>query len=173
MKNYWASDYALNKRSADIVYRFANEVVTVTLKDYLEENPGKTEADFLALKAVSDEIYHQQEKAEHAETYRNISLHICKDVFVCSAEETLEAQSALRELEQLKELLEAFIAGGILTEVQRRRFRLYCFHDLSTRQIARLDGVSQCSVWECLQACQKKFEKFLVKHPVTPHDFLQ
>lgn len=60
MKNFKDSDYALNKFSEGIVYRFADRIVEITLDDYLTENPGKTEQDFLELKALSDEIYHEQ-----------------------------------------------------------------------------------------------------------------
>jgi len=60
MKNYKNSDYALNKFSEGIVYKFADLIVEVTLEDYLVENPGKTAEDFIELKSLSDEIYHQQ-----------------------------------------------------------------------------------------------------------------
>ena len=172
MKNYWASDYALNKKSAGIVYRFADGIVEISLEDYLRENPGKTEADFLALKAISDEIYLEQARALHTETYRDVPLDSCKGVASPSPEEATEEVERLRELENLRRLLGHFLRSGILTEVQQRRFTLYCLQGFSTRQIARQEGVAQCSVWECLQACVKKFEKFLGKYPVTPLDFL-
>lgn len=57
MKNYHKSDYALNKYRKGIVYKFADGIVEVTLEDYLRENPDKTEADFQALKRLSDEWY--------------------------------------------------------------------------------------------------------------------
>ncbi len=60
MKNYKDSDYALNKYSGGIVYKFAGRIVEVTLEDYLSENPSKTAEDFRELKALSDEMYHQQ-----------------------------------------------------------------------------------------------------------------
>lgn len=60
MKNYKDSDYALNKFSEGIVYRFADRIVEITLDHYLAENPDKNEQDFWELKALSDEIYHQQ-----------------------------------------------------------------------------------------------------------------
>lgn len=173
MKEYWASDYALNKKSMGIVYRFADGVVEITLEDYLREDPGKTEADFLALKAISDEIYHQQAKAEHAETCRDVPLHTCKGLFAPSAEEIMEAKTTMQDLEQLQTLLENFIASGILTKTQQHRFFLYCIQGLSTRQIATLDGVRQFAVWKSLALCQRKFQKFLEKRVVTPLDFLQ
>lgn len=173
MKNYWASDYALNRKSARIVYCFADGVVEVSLEDYLRENPDKTETDFLTLKAISDEIYREQERALNAKTYKDISLHICKGATVPSPEEAIEEAERLRDLEKLRSLLDGFLKSGILTEVQRRRFSLYCFQGLSTRQIARAEGVSQCAIWKSLVLCQKKFQIFLKKRVVTPPDFLR
>ncbi|MDR0818701.1 MAG: RNA polymerase subunit sigma-24, partial [Oscillospiraceae bacterium] len=60
MKNYQNSDYALNKFSKGIVYRFTDGIVEVTLADYLAENPGRTETDFRILKEASDENYLKQ-----------------------------------------------------------------------------------------------------------------
>lgn len=168
MKNYWASDYALNRRSTGIVYRFADGVVEITLQDYLRENPDKSEADFLAFKAISDEIYQQQFSGDKAYLRRCFPLHTQGSLSVPSAEEMVEAKAAQARLAQIQKRLDQLLQSGLLTETQRRRFKLYCFNGLSTRQIARREGVSQCSVWECLQACQKKFEKFLQKHPVSP-----
>ena len=39
MKNYTDSDYALNKFSDGIVYRFSDGIEEVTLDKYLVENP--------------------------------------------------------------------------------------------------------------------------------------
>ncbi len=171
MKNYWASDYALNRKSAGIVYQFADGLAEITLEDYIRENPDKTEADFLALKEISDQIYQEQFSRIKAQTRRELPLYDCAEVSTPSAEEELESKASIRELEVIRARMEEVLSGGILTEIQRRRFELYCFKGLSTRQIARKEGVSQCAVWESLQACGKKFEKFLARYPVTPRDF--
>lgn len=172
MKEYWKSDYALNKRSASIVYQFATGLVEITLEDYIRENPDKTEEDFLALKAISDEIYADQERALHTGTYRDVPLDGCRGVSVPSAEKDVIHALTLVELEKIQVQLEYFLDTGPLTDVQRRRFRLYCIQGLSTRQIARAEGVVQKSVWKSLQYCQKKFRKFLAERAVTPPDFL-
>lgn len=41
VQNYRKSDYAINKNSPNIVYRFHNEIIEITLEDYLKENPDK------------------------------------------------------------------------------------------------------------------------------------
>lgn len=43
MKNYKDSDYALNRYSQGIVYKFSDGIVEITLEDYLRDNPDKTE----------------------------------------------------------------------------------------------------------------------------------
>ena len=54
MRDYRKSDYAINKYSPNIVYRFHDEIVEVSLEDYLKESPDKTAQDFTKLKALSD-----------------------------------------------------------------------------------------------------------------------
>lgn len=80
----------------------------------------------------------------------------------------MERKLRLHALEDLWARLERFLESGLLTEVQKRRFYLYCIRDLSTRQIATLEGVTQKPVWRSLQLCQKKFQKFLAERAVTP-----
>ena len=79
MKNYKDSDYARNKFSEGIVYRFADRIVEITLKDYLAENPNKTVEDFMELKALSDEIYHQQVINENRTSRLDVSINGLED----------------------------------------------------------------------------------------------
>lgn len=51
MRNYKDSDYALNRYSQGIVYKFADGIVEVTLEAFLRDNPDKTEEDFAELKS--------------------------------------------------------------------------------------------------------------------------
>ena len=75
MKNYKDSDYALNKFSEGIVYRFEDRIIEITLEDYLAENPDRTTQNFLELKALSDEIYHQQVTHEHRTSRLDMSIN--------------------------------------------------------------------------------------------------
>ena len=54
MRNFDKSDYALNKFSEGIVYKFSNQIREITKEQYLRENPNKTEGDFLKLKEISE-----------------------------------------------------------------------------------------------------------------------
>jgi hypothetical protein len=166
MKNYKDSDYALNKYSEGIVYRFADEIVEVTLADFLAENPGKTEADFLALKELSDSIYLNQVKAENAQTKKNWVYNEMSAVvkrYAPSPEETLIGEmDELEEAEWHEQRIETSNrAIKTLTDIQRRRYLMYHVDGLSTWQIAKLEGANQKSVFESLQAAEKKIKKFL------------
>jgi hypothetical protein len=80
MKNYQDSDYALNKHSNGIVYRFADgSRFTVTLTDYLAENPDKTEDDFRRFKELSDSDYLESDRSGYRKSgkiYRLTALRI-------------------------------------------------------------------------------------------------
>lgn len=67
MKNFDKSDYALNKFSEGIVYKFSDGIREITKEQYLRENPDKTEEDFLRLKAISDEIFLEEIRYETAQ----------------------------------------------------------------------------------------------------------
>ena len=40
MRNYKSSDYAINKYSEGIVYKTANQIIEISLDDYLKANPA-------------------------------------------------------------------------------------------------------------------------------------
>lgn len=163
MKNYQESDYALNKLSPNIVYRFADGKVEVTLADYLKSNPGKTEQDFAELKALSDEIYHEQVIV----TNRTGRL----DVTINDWEDSKQLSTAPIDVELINKgdkknamaAAEQLLDSGDLTEVQRRRFILHFFEGLSTRQIGLMEGVSNIAVHKSIQLSKEKLKSFFEK----------
>jgi len=163
MKNYTDSDYAINKFSKGIVYRFANEVVEITLEDYLAENPDKTENDFVKLKSLSDEMYLDKSRKENNQTRKNVSMTLLEETdatFVPSYETMLirrieKESKRQKDAALIKEIL------GCLTDIQRRRYLMTIQDKMTTRQIAVIDRVSHQSVVECLEAANKKIKKFL------------
>ena len=163
MKNYKDSDYALNKFSEGIVYRFADRVVGIKLEDYLTENPGKTAQDFLELKALSDEIYHQQVISENRTSRLDISINGLEETEALATvsldTELIHKSDSKNAMEAVKQLLDS----KDLTEVQRRRFILHFFQGLSYRQIASLEGVHFTSVHESIEAATIKLQKFFEK----------
>lgn len=163
LKNYKDTDYALNKYSKGIVYKFADGIVEITLEDYLRDNPDKTEVDFAAIKTLSDQIYHEQAIREHRIGRREVSLGKIKETELASvpaidaelfhkAEEESALKAAIR-----------FLHSKRLTEIQRRRFFQYYFQGLSTRQIARLEDVHQRAVWDSLMWAEKKLKNFFME----------
>lgn len=121
MKNYKDSDYAANKYSPNIVYRFGNETVEITLKKFLAENPDMTEDDFLRFKSLSDAIYLEQVKAENAQTKKNIPIYPLKETEVCVVE-PIEKYIEEQEEKPVLQAVQRFLDSDILTETQKRRF---------------------------------------------------
>lgn len=159
MQYYKGSDYALNKYSEGIVYKFADRIVEVTQEDYLRANPDKTEEDFAEIKALSDEIYYQQDRQEHRTNRKNMSISGMED---CIGEIPALDMELIRKGEEKKAMDAAkrLLESGELTQIQKRRFLLHFFRGLSTRQIARLEGVRQQTIWESLYWAGKKLKKF-------------
>lgn len=160
MKNYKESDYALNKFSEGIVYKFADRIVEVTLEDYLTENPGKTAEDFLELKALSDEIYHEQVMQENRTSRLDISINGLEETEALATPpldtELIHKSDSKKAMAAAKKLLDS----GELTEIQRRRFVQHFFQGLSIRQIAAKDEVDYRAVWDSLHFASKKLKKF-------------
>jgi len=166
MKNYTDSDYALNKYSKGIVYKFGDSIVEITLDDYLKENPHKTSADFQALKRFSDDIYLEQSRQLNATTKKDVPLGALTDAEAAAVESPEDylinlIDEAEQEAERNHKAAIAKSALDRLTETQRRRYLLYKVKGLSTWEIAELEGKDQKSVYESLKSAEKKIEKFL------------
>jgi DNA-binding CsgD family transcriptional regulator len=163
MKNFADSDYAINKNAEGIVYRFADQTFEVTLEDYLRENPGKTAADFTELKTLSDEDYYESDRRDYRQTWKNVSLDGLENTTefsgLSSEDEFISKTDQIAELKRRNELAQK--ALDKLTDVQRRRYIQHRVDGLSTWQIAEIEGTNQKSVYECLQAAEKKIKKVL------------
>lgn len=168
LKSYRGNDYALNKFSNGIVYRFADQTIEITLESYLAENPGKTEQDFRELKALSDAIYLEQDRLEDAQSGKSrISIFEAEDAGLYATrpldEEWTERYIEIQNRRYAQQALHQLLQTGILTETQRRRFLLHVFKGMSTRQIARLDGTSHQAVSKSLNFAIAKLKGFFRK----------
>ena len=163
MKNYTNSDYAANKNASGIVYRFANETIEVTLKDYLRESPGKTAADFAELKAISDSDYYERDRSEYRQTWKNIILDGLEEVLKSPGPSPEDEVIAMPEqaavLTQKREM--AMLALGKLTDVQRRRYLMYHVQGQTVREIAAKEGTYPNAIQESLQTAERKIKKIL------------
>jgi DNA-directed RNA polymerase specialized sigma24 family protein len=165
VKNFKNSDYALNKHSGGIVYRFADGIVEVTLTDYLAENPDKTAGDFTVLKSLSDEDYREQDRSGYRQTWKDVPFGAFEETELCAAPSP-EASVIDAPEEAARQRGRTALAKKALdkfTEVQRRRYILYHVEGLTTRKIADMEGVTHQSVVECLAAAEAKIKKVLAK----------
>jgi predicted DNA-binding protein YlxM (UPF0122 family) len=138
------SDYALNKRSPNIVCPQADGS---RLEITPEDCPG-----FERWKEFSDENYHAQELHSLRTTRRNISMYDLPDRD-SAVEDVLafdEPQPAQRTMANAMNILEC------LTETQRRRYLLYTRDGLTMRQIASLEQVDPMAVQHSIEAAKKK-----------------
>ena len=163
MKNYHKSDYALNKYRKGIVYKFADGIVEVTLEDYLRENPDKTEADFQALKRLSDEWYLEQVRLETAQGNKRVSLNGLEETEACATcwldDEYIENEEKKRVMIAVDKLFRE----GHMTEKQKRRFIQRYIHGLTLRQIAVKEAVYVNSVADSLKRATDKLKRYFEK----------
>lgn len=160
MKNYKESDYAINKYSESIVYRFANEKIEVTLEDYLLNNPDKTEEDFKELKKISDEIYHEQVKKENSQTRLNLPLYQFENEVPIDNQSLEDEYIKKLDKNYLRENFETFLKSNELTDIQKSRFIKYIIQGYSLRQIATQEKREYSSIRESVNASIKKFKNF-------------
>lgn len=165
MRNYQESDYALNKCSPNIVYRFSDGIVEVTMEDFLQSDPSKTEQDFANLKEKSDKIFYIQDRKDTRYGKRKSTIGANEETmrFATPALEEYIIEDADRRnaLAAAKQLLDS----GKLTDVQKRRFLLHICEGLSIRQIATLDKVGYRAVWDSLHWATQKLKKNFFRQP--------
>ena len=166
MINYRFRDYVFNKKSDGIVYRSCDgTTVTITKDDYLAENPGLTEADFLELKKFSDEIYEEEDLAESRQTRQNVSMDALGDSVQCASKSAEDVYFDTFDKEEEAELhsqkLEtAEKALDILSDAQRRRYLMYHVDRLTVREIAKTEGISHVAVVDCLDKADKRIKNW-------------
>ena len=164
-RNYRQSDYAKNKYSSNIVYTGSDETIEITLEQFLEENPGMTEEDFVYWKNWSDDDYCTIDRKDSIEAKHTVSIHSIEEtelVSVPSAEDIV-IEKLSRENQRVYTMKDAEAVLSKLTDIQRRRYLLYEVCGLSTPQIALSEGVSQYTVWESIDAAKKRIKKVLKK----------
>ncbi len=64
-KNYRKSNYGMNKYSKGIVYKYADESITeIRFEDISATDQTFTEEAFKELKAISNELYHEEDVSD-------------------------------------------------------------------------------------------------------------
>lgn len=159
MKNYTDSDYALNKFSEGIVYKFSDRIVEVTLADYLAENPKRTEQDFRELKKQSDAMYYDQDRADYNQTRKNVTIHGMEDSRDLGGVPLDEQYIEKLDKQYAAEAIARLLESGMLTETQRRRFILHIVNGLSLRETARVENVTFHAIAQSMSATVEKLQK--------------
>lgn len=160
MKNYRKSDYARNKFSEGIVYQFSDGTLEISMADYLRDNPDKTEADFLELKALSDEIYLEQVRLETAQGNKTVSMTELEDTIAHPAPSLDDSYIMADENRRIKLAVDKLFQYGKLTPKQKERFVRHFFVGVSLRKIASDEGVHFTSVDECIRRAVDKLRTY-------------
>lgn len=162
MQKYWTSDYAVNKDCEGIVYQFADgKKVEISLAEYLQTNPDRTEEDFMELKSLSDGIYYEQALGDTQYGKKKQSLGKLEDSekFATPSIETILIHN--KDKEQILKAVKLLLREKKLTDVQRRRFINHFYKGLSYRQIADQEKVHFTSVQESINGAVQKLKKYL------------
>lgn len=166
MSKYYNSDYSINKNKKGIVYRNNDgSILEITFEKISQRNPNFTQEDFDKLKAFSDQIYLEEQRADVR--YRKYvtgsvdSIEDSKWLKVESFEdEVIEFMNGNRKAEIMRYI------NTNLTEVQRRRFLMFA-NGISTVKIAEIEGCRQNAVWKSVERAREKIKKFLEKNKKT------
>jgi hypothetical protein len=142
------SDYALNKRSENIVFSSADgPTIEITPADC---------PDFDRWKAFSDEDYHAQELHDQRTTRKDVPLD---EDAIGSADEPFEDSFSPHTTNEAMAILEQ-----CLTETQRRRYLLHVCDGLTIRRIASQELVDAMAIQHSIAAAEKKI-KFFLQNP--------
>lgn len=160
MKNYKDSDYARNKYSPNMVYKFADSSINeVTQEKYLGERAKEGVKGYAKLKKESNDIFHKDAIYDNKECRHTVPIEdIDEKAFIQDdsiLDSIIEREEKDRALAAAKELLER----GKLTEEQKRRFIQHYFHGLSTREIGKQEGVSHIAIYKSIKGAKEKLIK--------------
>ena len=184
-----AEFYKLNKNNPDLVYNFADELITyrketdengnLQIVEYRKKDGRKGKKtsrrvlpshemsieDFDAWKARLTEEALEYRRHDDLTTRENVSIeNLLETDLVC--EESVEDEF-IREEEERQALPKTMdVALGILdvlTPKQRSRYIQSKVYGKSVRDIAAEEGSDWTSVWESINAAEKRIEKELKK----------
>ena len=185
-----AEFYKLNKNNPDLVYNFADELITyrketdengnLQIVEYRKKDGRKGKKattrrvvpshemsieDFDAWKARLTEEALEYQRFDHQTTRNNVGLeNLLETDLVC--EESVEDEY-LREEEERKAPLKTMDAAldilSVLTPKQRERYIKSKAYGMSVRDIAAEEGSDWTSVWESICASEKRLEKERIK----------
>ena len=175
MGDYRSSDYALNKKSDAIVYRFNDGItIEITLDIYLEKYQDGTSEDFTNLKEQSDELYHQEDLKDgrHRKTIKALKERAHDLPTTSFQEESAESvffknndqqkcNTSKKELLKRSFLKLAKEAINELTPTQRRRYLLHKVKMIPITKIAEMEGVKHPVVIKSIRSAEVKIMRYM------------
>lgn len=183
MKFKTNSIYSINKKNPNrMIFDSVsdNEEYFIELKDgvvtehYINNKDGQasystisksiTVDTFFQYKTEHDEELHQWDNAESDDGKMTCSIHLLEDttlVSVPSPQEIMskEADEIEMKAKQDKRKEKGLAIFAKLTEVQKRRYKMYVVDGKSMREIAGIEGTSHQSIHETIKAIEKKIKK--------------
>lgn len=168
-KNYTQEHYAINKHSKGIVYRGTDGNREISLEQFLKENPTLTEADFNYWKALSDELYKEEDRKNNEITRKNVSINEIEETQLVSVESAEtefihsinEAEIFMKEIMSARFVLQ--IAHDELSDIQLRRFLSRYVDGKKEEDIAKEEGVCQSTVSRSISGAENKIKKIIRK----------
>ncbi len=175
------SDWSLNKGTDDIVYSFLDGTTKRFRKidgRIYEVTEGKvsckatvmrptdeiTAEQFDELKRWSDENYQAEDRYEVHHSRGQVPLELVENTIEAAAGFLLDEEKDTAEDFRTLENALHILAQLNLSPAQRRRFELYV-SGLTMREIAAQEDAAHQSVFESLQAVEKKLQKYFLKNP--------
>lgn len=185
-----AEFYKLNKNNPDLVYNFADELITyrketdengnLQIVEYRKKDGRKGKKtttrrvvpshemsieDFDAWKTRLTEEALEYRRNDDLTTRENVSIeNLLETDLVCEEsveEEYLRAEEERQALPKTME--EALGILEVLTPKQRSRYIQSKVYGKSVRDIAAEEGSDWTSVWECINSAEKRIKKELKK----------
>ena len=185
-----AEFYKLNKNNPDLVYNFADELITyrkeegangnLQIVEYRKKDGRKGKKattrrvvpsyemsieDFDAWKARLTEEALEYQRFDHQTTRNNVGLENLLETDLVYEESVEDEYLRLEEERQAlpKDYKVMNELLDTLTPVQKRRYYKAKALGMSTYDIAKEEGCEQKSVWESITAAEKRLQKELKK----------
>jgi predicted DNA-binding protein YlxM (UPF0122 family) len=171
-KNYKSENYGVNKYSEGFVYKSVTGDYEITLEQFLKENPGMSEKDFLYWKSISDELYHEESVRMTAIKRKEVPLEEIQDTLMVSIpsaeDEFLRIETNIDENKLTEEKIKdpAFIleiAKAILPGIHLNRFIAFYYENKKIKDIAAAEYVHRTTVSHSIKKAEKKIRGYLTR----------
>ncbi len=168
MKDFYNSDYSINKNSENIVYRFLDgTVVEITKESLMSEKPKDEEMTFKYWKELSDDNLRIIDNKNCVESKHTLSMGgLERTTF--SQTETLE-DSLERIYEQsviskaFNKAKKKFFSDENISEIAKRRFKLYIFDRIPVETISEKEKVKRGTIYSSLEIASRKFIQYMLQ----------